>query len=428
MRNIYHQFKNGAQDDYQDLKTQISRYLDQLGDLKKILIIPPDYTRKHSQAGIITRIIFDTLGKNVKIDILPALGTHRAMGESEIRDMFGEKIPKNLFIEHNWLNETKKIGKVPEEFMGEISEGQFKEGLDVELNQIILEGNYDRIISIGQVLPHEVVGMSNYTKNIIVGCGGRDFINKSHYLGAIYGLERLIGKDHSPVRKLYDYVEETMLINLPIDYILTVNEASISGKNSLSGLTGIFMGRGREVFEKAVSLSQKTNITYIDEPVKKFVTYLNHKEFNSLWLANKAIYRTRASIADRGELLVIAPGLKSVGENDLFDSLIRKYGYIGKEKIIKLVEENKELRENLAVPAHLIHGSPEGRFKVTYVSDQISKETINEVGFNHLSLRELEERFNFNELIPGWNVTGSGEKVYFIKDPATGLWVSKGHI
>ena len=426
MDNIFYEFTE-EDDEYLKLKENVIRYLDNLGKLSKILIVPPDYTRKHSQAGIITKIIYEELKDTVKIDILPATGTHKPITGEEIKDMFGESIPSNLFIDHDWQNDTVKIGEIPENFLGKISDGYLNEDLDVEINKLILNKDYDKIISIGQVLPHGVVGMANYTKNIVVGCGGKDIINKSHYLGAIYGLERLIGKDHSPVRKLYDYIEENMLKELPIDYILTVNKASISEETGLSGLSGIFIGNNREVFNRAVSLSQKVNITYINKSVDKFVVYLNPKEFVSMWLCNKAIYRTRSAIADNGEIIIVASGLRTIGENDKFDYLIKKYGYVGTDQVVSLVKKNKELRDNLAVPAHLIHGSPEDRFEVTYVSDNISKELINKVGYNYLSLDELNEIYNIAELETGWNNLGD-EDIYYIEDPATGLWVTEDHI
>lgn len=424
MKNSHYIFDDDYGQHDLKLQQQVINYLEQFSALKKILIIPPDITRKHSQAGIITNIIYQHLYQKVKIDILPALGTHHPMSQSEIQDMFGSEIPLSCFIEHKWEKDTVKIGEISNEVLKEISEGYLDEKLEISINKIILQGNYDQIISVGQVLPHEVVGMSNYTKNIAIGCGGKEIINKSHYLGAVIGLESLIGKDCSPVRKLLDYIEEKMLINLPLSYILTVNEANINPVNGLSNLKGIFSGRGREIFNQAVALSQKVNINYVDKQVDKFVVYLNPAEFVSLWLSNKAIYRTRTAIADNGELIVVAPGLKRVGENNYFDYLIQKYGYAGQEKIIEFVKLNQELQENLAVPAHLIHGSTEGRFKVTYVSDLISENIIKKVNYNYMSLQQFNRNMDLAKLNSGWNLI-QGNSIYYISDPATGLWVYK---
>jgi len=323
--------------------------------------------------------------------------------------------------------DTTKIGTVPSAFIKKISEGYMSSNISVEINEELLNSKYDLIISIGQVLPHGVVGMANYTKNIVVGCGGKEIINKSHYLGAIYGLERLIGKDHSPVRRLYDYIENEFLTDLPINYILTVNEAKVDRKTGLSKFYGLYIGKNREAFNMAVKRSQDININYIKKPIKKLIVYLDPSEFMSTWLCNKAIYRTRSAIANDGEIIIIAPGLEMIGENEDFDYLIKKYGYVDKEKIIELVKNNKELQENLAVPAHLIHGSSEGRFKITYVSDNIPEDIINKVNYNYMTMDQLYNNYNVEQLEPGWNNLNN-EEIYYIEDPATGLWVTEDHI
>lgn len=393
--------------------------------IRNILIIPPDSTRKHSQAGFITNILYQQLRERFELTIMPALGTHDPMCKEKIRNMFGKNIPLDLFVEHKWRKDTVNIGEIPAHFVNEVSQGNINRSIDVSINKRLVNGNFDLIISIGQVLPHEVVGMSNYTKNIVVGCGGEKIINMSHYIGALYGLERLIGRDHSPVRKLYDYVENNLIDNLPIEYILTVNRSHVDEKDGLADLVGLFTGRERKVFEKAVKLSQKVNITYLKNKVNKFVVYLDPGEYKSTWLGCKGIYRTRIAVENGGQIVIIAPGLNTIGEDEEFDRLMRKYGYVGKDQIMEYVEKNDDLKDNLAAPAHLIHGSTEGRFQVTYASDRITREEIEAVNFNYMSMKQAREIYEPKNLSPGYNTLKDGNQVYYIENPGVGLWVNQ---
>ena len=386
---------------------------------KRILIIPPDLTRAHSGAGKITHMYYRMLKETCKVDILPALGTHIAMTRGECAKMFGD-IPFERFIKHEWRNDVIKIGEAPADFVKEVSEGAMKESVAFELNKLLISGLYDRIISIGQVVPHEVVGMANYTKNLLVGCGGKSIINASHYLGAIYGMERLMGKDHSPVRKLFDYAQEHYLNNLPLDYVLTVTTAE---GNDVK-INGLFIGGGRESFEEAVKLSRDKNLTLIDEPLKKVLVYLDEEEFKSTWLGNKAIYRTRMAIADDGELIILAPGVERFGEDEQIDKLIRKYGYKGRQHISACCEKYDDLKQNLSAAAHLIHGSSEGRFKITYCPGYLSEKEIKSVSFGYMPLGEALEQYMPQMLKDGFNEV-DGEKIFFVSNPALGLWADR---
>lgn len=410
------------------LELLIKSYLNSLPNINKVLIIPPDITRKHSGAGIITKIFYKQLEKeDIEVKIMPALGSHAPMLEEKIIDMFGDQIPLDVFLAHDWRKGTISIGEVPKSYIRKISNGMMEEKIKVEINSKIANNEFDHIFSIGQVLPHEVVGMANYTKNIVVGCGGKDIIDKSHFLGAIYGMEKLIGKDHSPVRKMFDYIENNFLNDFSLSYILTVNKSQINEENNMADIVGFFAAKDdtRRIFENAVKLSQKHNITYLDQAINKFLVYLDPSEFTSTWLGNKAIYRTRLAIKDGGEIIVIAPGLRKIGEDEKLDKLIKKYGYINKNKVLQLVEEDDQLKNNLAVAAHIIHGSTENRFSVKYASDSISPDIIRKINYKFVSIESVKRKFNFKKLEEGFNYTFDGEKFYYIKNPATGLWVSK---
>lgn len=387
--------------------------------LKKVLLIPPDATRSHSFAGKITKLYYNLIRDHCHVDIMPALGTHQPMSEQECSSFLD--VPFQTVIPHNWRYDVVGIGEISKGFVKEVSRGLISEPITIEINKRLLDSSYDLIISIGQVVPHEVVGMANYSKNIFVGCGGQDIINKSHMLGAYYGIERILGQTDTPVRSVLDYAEKHFISHLPIQYVLTVTTQS----NEATILNGLFIGRDRELFEEAAKLSRHKNITIVDKPIKKIVVNLNEKDYKSMWLGNKAIYRTRMAIADGGELIILAKGVKRFGEDMTIDYLIKKYGYVGRERILSLVNKNTDLRDNLSAAAHLIHGSPEGRFLVTYVTDKMTKQEIESVGFKHMSFTDALMRYKLSKLHEGYNTIEDGSQVYYISNPALGLWADK---
>ncbi|PKL83561.1 MAG: D-mannonate epimerase [Ignavibacteriae bacterium HGW-Ignavibacteriae-3] len=402
------------------LREAVYSTLAKLGMKKKVLAIPPDFTRYHSQAGILTAYIYQYYKESLT-DILPALGTHTAMSDGQLNKMF-KGIPHNLFRVHDWKNDLATLGEVPSEFINKVSEGKLDYSWPAQVNKLLVEGNHDLILSIGQVVPHEVVGMANYNKNIFVGTGGREGINKSHFLGAVYGMERMMGRADTPVRKVLNYASDNFANHLPIIYVLTVVAKDASGNLVVRGL---FIGDDHETFELAAALSLKVNFELLDKPLNKVVVYLDPSEFKSTWLGNKSVYRTRMAIADGGELIVLAPGLKEFGEDKTIDGLIRKYGYVTTPEVLKFVEENDDLKNNLSAAAHLIHGSSEGRFKITYCPGYLSREEINSVNFSYADLNEMTAKYNPDLLKDGINIMPDGEEIFFISNPALGLWAFK---
>ena len=388
--------------------------------LKKVLLLPPDFTRFYSNAGLITNYYYHALINHCRVDILPALGTHEAMSRQQCEEMFGD-IPYDAFIYHNWRSDVVKIGEVPGEYISSITDGLWKDSVDVEVNKLIMDPSYDLIISIGQVVPHEVIGMANHSKNLFVGCGGKRMINASHMIGAVYGMERMMGKDHTPVRKVFDYGCEHFLKDRPIMYVLTVT----TNPGGVIHTHGLFIGMGRKCLEEAIALAQEKNISFVDTGIKKCVVYLEPKEFRSTWLGNKAIYRTRMAIADGGDLIILAPGVTKFGEDLGVDKLIRKYGYVGRMKVLELFKENADLQENMGAAAHLIHGSSDGRFNITYCVKNISKEEIESVNFKAMDYDEAIKLYDPNKLQFGYNTLENGETIYFIPNPALGLWINK---
>lgn len=384
----------------------------------KILVLPPDITRLHSGAGELTQILYEMLGKDRKkdrkFDIMPTIGTHEPLTKAQMDMMYGG-IPHDLFKLHNWRNDVMEIGAVPSDIISNLSEGKLSYELPIQVNKILMKGEYDLIVSIGQVVPHENTGMANHNKNIFVGIGGQETINKSHFLAGVYGMERIMGKIKSPVREVFDYAEDKFLNDIEIMYVLTV-----MGRDETGDLVtrGLFIGDDRETFEHAAKLSQKVNITRVSKPQDKVVVYLDPKEYQSHWLGNKSIYRTRMMMADDGELIVIAPGLREYGEDPEIDRLLRKYGYHGTEEILQEVDENEDIRGNLAAAAHLIHGSSEGRFNVTYAPGHLTAEETKNAGYQWADVDSLLKEYDPANLKEGYN-----DGFYYVSNPAVGLWM-----
>jgi nickel-dependent lactate racemase len=402
----------------------LSNALGDINESGQIIIIPPDITRFHSRAGFLTEIAAKRLSDRLGA-VLPALGTHTPMNDAEISRMFGET-PREKFLVHDWRNGITELGRIEASFVDKITEGAVHYDWPAQVNKILNKNSFSLAISIGQVVPHEVAGMANHAKNIFIGIGGKEAIDKSHFAGAAYGMERIMGRTDNPVRSLFDEGMDRFENMLPpILYVLTVIGTKTDGSTVARGL---FIGFGRECFEKAAAFAREINVNVIEEPVNKAVVYLEPEEYKTTWLGNKAIYRTRMAIADGGELVILAPALERFGEDLKVDMLIRKYGYRSKKEIIALTRKDKELGENLSAAAHLIHGSSEGRFSVRYCPpEKLSRKEIESAGFQWGDLKETRERYDISKLSPGWN-TVEGEKIFYVPNPALGLWTGKNRL
>jgi nickel-dependent lactate racemase len=406
----------------EQLKALLTASLAKLGKRDRVLLVPPDQSRAHSRAGELTRYAWEYYGGKVEA-VLPALGTHTPMRPDQIAGMFGD-VPLDLFRIHDWRTGIESLGEVPAEYIQEQSEGKLNYPWPAQVNKLISRGGHDLILSIGQVVPHEVIGMANYNKNILVGTGGREGINRSHYLGAVYGMERIMGRADNPVRNVLNYASDQFLAHLPIVYVLTVVGRAANGSLAVRGL---FIGDDVECFHRAAELSLKVNFEILDEPVSKAVVYLDPHEFHSTWLGNKAVYRTRMALADDAELVILAPGVKEFGEDKTIDVLIRKYGYNGTPATLAAVEKNADLAGDLSAAAHLIHGSSEGRFTITWCPGHLTQAEIEGVGFAYGNLQTMLGRYDPGKLRHGANRV-NGEDIFFIANPGLGLWAERKKI
>jgi nickel-dependent lactate racemase len=385
---------------------------------KRVLLLPPDITRMHSGAGRLTEILYNLLQREAEVHVIPTLGQHVPHTPEENRQMFGS-IPNERIHAHDWRNGVVPVGEVSAEFVKDVTKGAADWAIPISLNKMLMSEPWDWIINVGHVVPHEVLGFANHNKNYFIGLGGKDLICAAHMAAASCGIENNLGNLITPVRACFNKAEDDFLGKLPDLYVQVVLARN---DNDQLVHTGVYVGDDLETYLGAAKQSREQNITVFDEPVEKIVCVMQGDEFFSTWVANKSVYRTRMALADGGELIVIAPGLKRFGEQPEVDAFIRKYGYVGTPRVMEAYRTNLDMQDLAHATAHLIHGSSEGRFKITYAPGHLSKREIEGVNFGFLDINEASGRYRPDECKQGWNTTADGERYYFIPTPSAGLW------
>jgi nickel-dependent lactate racemase len=388
---------------------------------KKVLLLPPDITRAHSGAGRLTELLYQIFSQEADVHVIPTLGQHVPHTPEENRRMFGS-IPEERIHAHDWVGGSVRIGEVPAEFMKEKTGGAADWPLPVVLNEKLMREPWDIILNVGHVVPHEVLGFANHNKNYFIGLGGKETICAAHIASACYGIENNMGTLVTPVRACFNKAEDDFLGHLPDVYVQIVMARNAQGQLAT---TGLYVGDDLETYLQAAKQSREENITILDEPIKKVVCVMQGDEFYSTWVANKAVYRTRMALADDGELLIIAPGLKRFGEQPEVEQIIRKYGYCGTPKVMEAYRSDPFLRNYAHAAAHLIHGSSEGRFRITYAPGFLSKAEIEGIGYGYADLGETLKKYPLDILHEGYNDMINGERIFFIPTPSAGLWATK---
>jgi len=388
---------------------------------RRVLLLPPDITRAHSGAGRLTEILYNLLADQAEVHVIPTLGQHVPHTAEENRRMFGA-IPEEKIHPHDWRGGCVRLGEIPAEFVREVSRGAADWAIPVVVNRTLIEGPWDLVVNVGHVVPHEVLGFANHNKNYFIGLAGKEMICAAHMAAACYGIENNLGTLITPLRACFNKAEEDYLGDLPDLYVQIVMARNAQGELVQ---TGLYVGDDLETYLEAARQSLKQNITVLDEPLRKVVCVMQGDEFFSTWVANKAIYRTRMALADGGELVVIAPGLKRFGEQPEVDRLIRKYGYVGTPKVMEYFRSDPALQDLAHAAAHLVHGSSEGRFSITYAPGHLSREEIEGVNFQYADLAENLAKYPPDRLKEGFNDLPNGERIFFIPTPSAGLWATR---
>lgn len=243
-----------------ELVRSLLERLRQRGPLRRVLLLPPDVTRLHSWAGFLTSSLYEQLRGDATVAVLPATGTHEPMTAAEIEHMYAG-VPRSLFHAHDWRHGVVPLGEVPSAFVQEVSAGRLDYPIRVEVDRLLVEGQWDAIISVGQLVPHEVAGIANHAKNVFVGAGGSDLINKTHWLGAVHGIEQTLGRARTPVRTVLDYAGDRLAKHLPLVYLLTVRGRAADGRLVTRGL---FAGDDTACFHSGADLCRSVNLDVLD--------------------------------------------------------------------------------------------------------------------------------------------------------------------
>jgi nickel-dependent lactate racemase len=388
---------------------------------KRVLLLPPDITRMHSGAGQLTEMLYNLFKDEAEVSVIPTLGQHVPHTREENRQMFGS-IPHERILAHDWREGCVDVGEISCRFVDEASQGAADWPIPVVLNRTLMEEPWDLVINVGHVVPHEVLGFANHNKNYFIGLGGKDMICAAHLAAASCGIENNLGNLITPLRACFNWAEDRYLSELPDLYVQVV-----LARNEQDQLvhTGLYVGDDLETYLAAARHSREENITVFDEPVEKIVCVMQGDEFFSTWVANKAVYRTRMALADGGELVIIAPGLKRFGEQPEVDAFIRKYGYVGTPRVMEQYEQNADMQDLAHATAHLIHGSSEGRFTITYAPGHMTQADIEGVNFRFADIDDAVARYRPDQCKQGWNTTADGERYYFIPTPSAGLWATR---
>ena len=400
---------------------------------RRVLLVPPDHTRLYSRAGEITALLFERLERDGRgVGVLPALGTHAEMTPGDARRLFGDAVPYERILHHRWQTGLVRLGEIGGAEIDVLSHGRITEPIPVEVDGELLN-SWDLVISVGQVVPHEVIGMANFTKNIVIGLGGAPTVHRSHFLGAVSDMETLMGRADGPVRHVVDAAFDRFIApRVNVLWVLTVMEDTASGVVQ----RGLFLGAGRSsetggaAYRAAAALAAQCNVDVMDREFTRVACWLDPNEFRTTWLGNKAIYRTRMAIADDGELIVLAPGVTRFGEDPAVDLLIRRHGYRGTPATIAALGTDPEIAASLGAAAHLIHGSSEGRFRITYCTDPssggLTRDEVEGVGFGWRSLPDELARLRVTPTTgAGSHIDRDGVAFDYIANPALGLWATR---
>lgn len=390
--------------------------------LNRVLLLPPDITRAHAGVGWMTEFLYHHLTEaGADVHVIPTLGQHVPHTPEDNTWMFGS-VPEEKIHAHDWKNGVTHLGTIEAEFVKEKTGGLVDWEIPIDLNTMTVTEDWDLIINIGHVVPHEVLGFANHNKNYFIGLGGKRLLGGSHMASAVYGIENNLGNLLTPVRACFNEAEERYLGHLKDVYIQVVMDYNHDGELIH---TGVYVGDDLETYYDAARASLAQNITQFDKPVKKIVAVMQADEFRATWVANKAVYRTRMAIADGGELLVIARGVERFGEQPEVDDLVRKYGYISQAEVLELFATQEDMQDIPHGTAHLVHGSSEGRFTIRYAPGKLTREDIESVGYEYMDVNEALNRYNPEVMRDGWNTMPDGEEVFYISTPSAGLWATK---
>ena len=281
------------------------------------------------------------------------------------------RFPNERIHAHDWRGGSVQIGELPGRFVDETTQGAADWPMPIVLNRMLMEEQWDLIINVGHVVPHEVLGFANHNKNYFIGLGGKDLICAAHMAAASCGIENNLGNLITPRAGLL----QSGGGRIPGPSARPVRASRARAQRARPARPhrrATSATIWRRIWQPPGSRAKRTSRCSTSRS-KKIVCVMQGDEFFSTWVANKAVYRTRMALADGGELVVIAPGLKRFGEQPEVDAFIRKYGYVGTPRVMEQYRKNADMQDLAHATAHLMHGSSEGRFTITYAPGHLTQ-------------------------------------------------------
>lgn len=388
--------------DQPTLAAIVERALDAAQPGERVLAIIPDKTRDDN-THVLFPIASEFLSRRgvAAFDALVAQGTHPPMSQSQKLSKIGCDEFSGQLFDHRWDDpeELITLGELSVETVRELTNGLIETGVPVSINKLLGPGIYDTVLVFGATVPHEVAGFAGGAKYFFPGVAGPELTHTTHWLGALAGIENIIGRVDTPTRRLIEAA--TDLIDARIISLNTV----VSRRSDDELMTyALYTGDIREAFRRAAEVSRQVHIRYTGRKYKRVIALLD-PHYDELWVGGKASYKLGAIIEEGGELIIYAPHLTRLSETH--GALIEKYGYAPLESVRDMLGVSQELRENLCIAAHLAHVAYEGRFKITMATG-LDEETCRRVNLGYMDYRGFEIREDQDTLI----VKDAGRDLY----------------
>jgi nickel-dependent lactate racemase len=323
---------------------------------ERVLAIIPDKTRDDN-THVLFPLAADFLAQRgvASFDALVAQGTHPPMSPAQKLAKIGCASFAGQLFDHHWDNagELITLGELSATTVSELTRGLIEQSVPVTVNKLLAPGVYDTVLVFGATVPHEVAGFAGGAKYFFPGVAGPELTHTTHWLGALAGIENIIGEVETPTRKLIEAAAELIAAR-----VISLNSVVSRDADGSLVTYALFTGDIRESFRRAAELSRRVHIRYTGRKYQKVVALLD-PHYDEMWVGGKASYKLGAIVEDGGELIVYAPHLNKLSKTH--GALIEKYGYAPLEVVRDMLGASPELRENLCIAAHLAHVAYAGR-------------------------------------------------------------------
>jgi nickel-dependent lactate racemase len=359
-----------------------------LFDRKRVLVLTPDATRT-CPLPLILRSIQEVIGKrSARLDFMVALGTHTPLSEKDILELYGiatyeKRFRGSKFFNHEWDRQESfaRIGDFTEEEVEELSEGRLREKVPIVINKRIFD--YDLILIVGPVFPHEVVGYSGGAKYLFPGISGGDFLHFFHWLGAVITCKKIIGIKDTPVRRMIGKAMEK--VPVPVHCLAMV-------VNQDSNLCGLYVGDVREAWSKAADLSSQVHVVTKNRP---FGVVLGSAPamYDEIWTAGKVMYKLEQVVADRGTLIIYGPHIREISRT--WGKYMERIGYHTRDYFLSQMERFNDIPRG--VLAHSTHVRGTGTYESgvekprvhVVLATSIPKETCHRINLGYMDPSEI---------------------------------------